>query len=159
MVMGLQQLNAPIMLYFFFGIQLCLVCLAQMRFEQSPRWASCVVGSVVMYVVVIIAAKFPYDNGRTSTTMFTASQFVGFWGGDNYMVYRAFQMRMGDVWISTWFDEVLTFLVCTGLGGAYGYAIGTFTAGVFLLGNRFSHWVEARAEYSNPTSRSAEAHE
>jgi hypothetical protein len=142
LILGLQQMNAPNMIYFFLGIQLFLVCIAQMRFEKSPRWASFVVGGVVMYGVVLIASRFPYEGGRSATTMFTATQFFGFWGGDNYMVYRMFRRRMDDIWVSQWIDELLTLLFSLGLGGAYGYAMGAFTAGVFLIGNRISHWFE-----------------
>lgn len=141
MVLGLRQARAPYMLFYFFGIELCLVCLAQMRFERSPRWASTLVGAILMYVVVVIAALSPGPRDRHYSRFFIASQIVGFWAADNYMVFLYLGLRPNDVWISPWGDEIAALLFSLGVGGAYGYALGTFAAGIFLLGNLLQGWL------------------
>jgi hypothetical protein len=152
MVTGLQQLSAPTMLYYFFGIQLFLVCLAQMRFEKSPRWASCVAGVVVLYLVVVTRAWIPLDRGRHQSTLFTATQFVFFWGRDIYFFYWLTGVGLNEIWFGRLFDELLALVLSAVMGGAYGYALGTFTAGIFLLGNRVSHWFEAQSSLADSQS-------
>lgn len=152
MVVGLLHLNAAVVLYFFFGIQLFLVCLAQMKFDKAPRWASFVAGSIVMYAVVLIFSWVPLEYGRYPTRIFTASQFLSFWGGGNsllYFFYRSNGLRVEDAIFSPWTDELVAALLSLGVGGAYGYGLGTFTAGIFLLGGRVSQWFEAPAAYSD----------
>lgn len=152
MVLGLRQLSAPTVLFYFFGIQLFLVCLAQMKFDKTPRWASFVAGSIVMYAVVFISSWIPLEYGGYPTRIFTAGQFVSFWGGGNsliYLLYRNAGMRIEDVMFSTWGDELLALVLSLGVGGAYGYALGTFTAGIFLLGGRVSQWFEGPSSYSD----------
>jgi hypothetical protein len=152
MVLGLLQLNAAPVLYFFFGIQLFLVCLAQMKFDKAPRWASFVAGSIVMYTVVVISSWIPLEYGRYPTRIFTASQFLSFWGGGNsllYFVYRNAGLRVEDAIFSPWIDELVAAVLSLGVGGAYGYGLGTFTAGIFLLGGRVSQWFEAPSTYSD----------
>lgn len=152
MVLGLLQLNAAPVLYYFFGIQLFLVCLAQMKFEKTPRWASFVAGSMVMYAAVLISSWIPLEYGRYPTRIFTASQFLSFWGGGNsllYLFYRSAGLRIEDVLFSPWTDELIAFALSCFVGGAYGYGLGTFTAGIFLLGGRVSQWFEGRTTYSD----------
>jgi hypothetical protein len=156
MVLGLRQLNAPTVLYYFFGIQLFLVCLAQMKFDKTPRWASSVAGSIVMYVVVFISSWIPLEYGAYPTRFFTAGQFVSFWGGGNsliYLFYRNAGLRVEDIIFSRWGDEAIALFLSLGVGAAYGYALGTFTAGIFLLGGRVSQWFESPTTFSDsPTS-------
>lgn len=152
MVMGLQQLSAPTMLYYFFGVQLFFVCLAQMRFDKSPRWASIVSGALILYIVVVFRAWIPFGNGRMQSTLFTTTQFVFFWGRDVYFFYWLTGIGLNDIWINRFVDELSAIFLSMLVGGAYGYALGAFTAGIFLLGNRVSTWFEGQIPISESPS-------
>jgi hypothetical protein len=55
---GLRFLNAPPVVYLFFGMQALVICVVQMFHNQSPRFASSVAGGFILPVFVFFAAAF-----------------------------------------------------------------------------------------------------
>ena len=62
---GLRLLNAPSVVYLFFGMLTMVICLVQMFFGEVPRMASTIAGAVLLPLFIVAGATL-FDNAPAS---------------------------------------------------------------------------------------------
>lgn len=60
----ITEFELPLTVHLFFGTLLMLVWIAQMRFTKSARWASVLVGAVLMPLFILLSAGHPTRPGQ-----------------------------------------------------------------------------------------------